>query len=414
MREQQRVVITGVGVVAPNGAEKEAYWQALTKGLSGVRAIRRFDTSPYASRVGGEIMDFDALRYVERQELKKIDRSNLYAIAAGEMAFQDAGLDLKTEDLERVGSAVGNSLGGVEYVDKEIDVMRDRGPRWGSPYLAIAFFACGSNGLLSIRFGLKGPVVTLCNGNTSGSDAIGAAFRTVQSGKADAMLAGGTEAPLIPLFLGSMAKDGFLSQRNAVPESAPRPFDPSADGMVLGEGAAFLVLESLTHAQARRAHIYAEIVGYAGGSSAFDVLRPETNGGGLVNTMRRALAEADLSPEEVDVVHAQGLSLPDYDEMEARCMHEIFKDVEASPTVTAVASWTGNSLGALGAIQAVASALMVDRQAVPAIANPTTAALRYPVRMARQTLAQGPARVVLQNGYCFMGKSSSLIFKELP
>jgi len=411
-KTKKRVVVTGLGVVAPNGVGKEAFWQALLNGLSGVRTIRRFDASPYDSRIGGEIIDFDPLNYIERQELKKVDRSNLYALAAGQLAFGDAGIDLGREDTERIGSAIGNALGGVEYVDREIDVMRDRGPRWGSPYLAIAFFACGSNGLLSIRFGLKGPVITLCNGNTSGSDAIGAAFRTIQSGKADVMLAGGTEAPLVPLFLGSLAKDGCLSKRNADPESAPRPFDLGADGMILGEGAALLVLESLEHAQARGAHAYAEIVGYASGSSAFDMLRPEPNGGGLISTMRRALEEAHLSPAEIDVVHGQGLSIPEHDAMEARCLWETFGKGAAQPVVTAVSSWIGNSLGAMGALQAAANALMIRHQAVPSIANYGTSASLYPLRMTREVMPVGPARVVLQNSYCFMGKSNTLIFRE--
>ena len=319
-----RVVITGLGVVAPNGIGKEAFWQALLEGLSGVRTIRRFDTSHYGTHIGGEIMNFNPLEYFDPHELKKIDRSNMYAIAAGQLALKDAQVDLSREDRERVGSSIGNALGGVDYVDKEIDVMRDKGPRWGSPYLAIAFFSCGTNGLLSIRFGLKGPVLTMCNGNTSGSDAIGAAYRTIRSGRADMMLAGATEAPLVSLFVGSLAKDGFLSKRNEDPERALRPFDPAADGMVLGEGAALLVLESLEHAQARGARIYAEVAGYASGSSAFDVLRPEPNGKGLVSTMKRALVEANLNSDDIPVIHCQGLSMPDHDLMEARCLWELF------------------------------------------------------------------------------------------
>src|ERR1035437_8059753 len=206
----RRVVITGLGVVAPNGRGKEAFWQALTVGLSGVRPIRRFDPSGLPARIAGEIADFDGKECFPAHELKKVDRSNLYAMAAGLMAVQDSGLDLGKENPERIGSAIGNSVGGIEYVDKEVDVMRDRGPRWGSAFLAIAFFSCGTNGLLSIRFGLKGPVLTFCNGNASGNDALGMAYRTVQSGRADVMLAGGTEAPLIPMLVGSLAQDGVL------------------------------------------------------------------------------------------------------------------------------------------------------------------------------------------------------------
>jgi 3-oxoacyl-[acyl-carrier-protein] synthase II len=409
---KQRVVVTGVGVVAPNGIGKDAFWQALIQGLSGVRSIRRFDTSSFTSRIGGEINAFDPLPYFESKEIKKVDRSNLYAIAAGVMALEDSGLDLAHENTERIGSAIGNALGGVEFVDKEIDVMREKGPRWGSPYLAIAFFSCGTNGLLSIRLGLKGVVLTLCNGNTSGTDALGMAYRTIQSGRADVMFAGGTEAPLVPLFLGSLAKDGFLSQRNADPEKASRPFDLHADGMVLGEGAALLTLESLDHARARGARIYAEVVGYASGSSAFDVLRPEPNGKGLVSTMRRAMQEARWEPRDVDVVHSQGLSILDQDRMEARCSWETFGQASRRPLVTSVSSHIGNSLGALGGFQAAASVLMLERQTVTSMANMTDSAPEYPLRYAPAAAASAPVDTILQNAYCFMGKSSSLAFRR--
>jgi 3-oxoacyl-[acyl-carrier-protein] synthase II len=408
----QRVVITGIGVVAPNGIGKEAFWQALLKGLSGVRSIRRFDTSPYLSRIGGELVDFDPLPFFEAHELKKADRSAIYAIAAGLMALEDSGLDLARENVERIGSSIGNAVGGVDYVEKEIDVLRRKGPRWTSPYLATAFFPCAANGLLSIRLGLKGVVLTFCNGNTSGTDAIGMAYRTIQSGRADAMFAGGTEAPLVPLFLGSLGKDGFLSKRNADPERASRPFDPDADGMVLGEGAALLVLESLEHARARGARVYGEIIGYASGNSAFDVLKPDSNGWGLMQTMRRALTEAQLGPGDVDVVHAQGLSLPDYDAMELRCLSETFGQGQKLPYVTAVSSWTGNSLGALGAVQGAASLLMIENQAIPSVANVRSIPSSYPSNIVQTPLQSARAEVVLQNSYCFLGKSSTLIFER--
>src|SRR5258708_3864992 len=335
MSTKHRVVITGVGVVAPNGVGKEAFWQALMQGLSGVRPIRRFDPSPYATRIAGELTDFDPRDYMDARDVKKVERSNIYAIGAGEMALKDSGLDLRAEDVERIGSSIGNSVGGVDYVKKEIDVINEKGPHWTSPYLAIAFFPCGTNGLLSIRLGIKGVVLTLCNGNTSGTDAIGMAYRTIQSGRADVMFAGGTEAPLVPLFVGSLSKDGYLSKRNEAPDQAARPFDAGADGMVLSEGSGLVVLESLAHATARGARIYAEVVSYASGNSAFDIFRPDSNGWGLINTIKRAMREARISPQDVDVVHGQGFSLPDYDSMETRCVWESFKDLDTLPPVTA-------------------------------------------------------------------------------
>lgn len=410
---KRRVVITGIGVVAPNGVGKEAYWQALMKGLSGVRSIRRFVPETLPTRIAGEVEGFDSSPYIEAVDLKKMDRSNVYALAAGLMALEDSRLNLNEENRERIGSSIGNSLGGVDYVDKEIDVMREKGPRRGSPYLAIAFFSCGTNGLLSIRLGLKGVVLTLCNGNTSGTDALGMAYRTIQSGRADVMFAGGTEAPLVPLFVGSFARDGFLSKRNEEPARAARPFDLGADGMVLGEGAGILVMEELEHAKARGAHIYAEVTGYASGNSAFDVMRPDVSGKGLVSTMRRALDEAGTPLGDVDVVHAQGFSSRDYDAMESRCMWELFRHQAKIPSVTAVSSWTGNALGALGGFQGAASALMIERRQVPAIANLSDTDNRYSMPYVRDSALERPINVIVQNAYCFLGKSSSLILRRI-
>jgi 3-oxoacyl-[acyl-carrier-protein] synthase II len=413
MLNKHRVVITGVGVVAPNGVGKEAFWQALKLGLSGVQTIRRFDPGPFDTKIGGEVTTFDPLQFMDQRELKKIDRSNTYAIAASHMALEDSGLDLKHENLERIGSSIGNSAGGVDFLKKEVDVMDTKGPHWTSPYLAIAFFPCGTNGLMSIRFGIKGVVLTLCNGNTSGSDAIGMAFRTIQSGRADVMFAGGTEAPLIPLFVGSMSEDGYLSKQNANPGKAMAPFDRSAGGMVLGEGAGLLVLESLEHAQNRGAPIYGEIAGYASASSAFDVLRPDNKDEGLLHTMRRAMKEAQVTAEDVDVINGQGLSIPEYDSMESRCMWEEFKNSHRQPLVTAVGSWIGNSLGALGGIQAVAGALMMQHQTVPALANFQTAGdLRYPMAFVREPASSQKTDVIVQNSFCFLGKSSTLIMRR--
>ncbi len=409
----KRVVVTGVGVVAPNGVGKEAFWQALIRGLSGVHSIRRFDPSRLATRIAGEINDLDPLDYFDPHELKKVDRSNILAVAASEGAIRDAALDLSHENGERIGSSIGNAVCGIEYAQKESEVIYGKGPRWGSPYLAIAFFPCGSNGLLSIRFQMKGPVLTFCNGNTSGTDAIGMAYRMIRVGKADVMLAGGTEAPLIPLFVGSLARDGWLSKRNDAPEKASRPFDRDADGMVLGEGSGMIVLEEYAHAKARGAHLYAEISGYSSVNSAFDIFTPEPDGLGIVRTMNEALKESRFTPQDVDWVNSQGFSIPAFDQMETRCIGAVFSGSGDGPRVSAISSWIGNSIGAMGGIQAVASALALDHSVFPPQDNLEAPDPDCPVRLVGRAAEEGNVNVVVQNSYCFMGKNSSLVFRRI-
>jgi len=292
-------------------------------------------------------------------------------------------------------------------------VIWEKGPRWGSPYFAISFFPCGANGVLSIRLQIKGPVLTFCNGNTSGTDALGASYQLIRSGRADVMFAGGTEAPLVPLLLGSMARDGWLTTQNEEPEKACRPFDPSASGMVLGEGAGMLVLEEYEHARARGATLYAEVSGYFNATSAFHLLDPEPNGYGLVRSMQEALRRAHVAPEDVDFVNAQGLSLSDYDQMESRCVSQVLAEAAPRARVGAVSSFIGNTMGASGGIQGVVSALALQRQMIPPHGT-----LRCADAGLKEHL-QGPAaepaelNVVVQNSYCFMGKHSTLVFKSV-
>jgi 3-oxoacyl-[acyl-carrier-protein] synthase II len=408
----KRVVVTGVGVVAPNGVGKEAFWQALMQGLSGVHSIRRFDPSSLPTRVAGEVTGLDPLQYFEPHELKKVDRSNVLALAAGLMAFGDSALDLKRQDMERVGSSVGNAVCGIEYAQKESDVIYGKGPRWGSPYLAIAFFPCGSNGLLSIRLNMKGPVLTFCNGNTSGTDAVGMAYRMIRGGKADVMLAGGTEAPIIPLFVGSMSRDGWLSKENDRPDQASRPFDRGADGMVLSEGAGMVVLEEYEHARARGAHIYTEVISYSSVNSAYDIFNPEPNGYGIERTMKDTLREAALSTASVSWINSQGFSISAYDQMERRCVHNVFGDLPEFPPMSAISSWIGNPIGALGGIQAVASALAMDRQMIPPHKAVEVEASAHRIHLAPCGPQEIDVSVIVQNSFCFMGKNSSLVFQR--
>ncbi len=409
---KRRVVITGLGIVAPNGRRKEAFWQALNNGLSGVRTIRRFDASSLPTQIAAEVQDFEPLEFMESHEVKRMDRNHHFAMAASLMALEDSKIELTPESSEHAGSSIGNAVCGLESMQNESQILWEKGPRWGSPYFAIAFFCCGANGVTSIRLKLKGPILTISNGNTSATDAIGAGFRLVQNGRADVMVCGGTEAPLIPLLVGSMSRDGWLSTRNQAPGEASRPFDRHCDGIVLGEGAAMLVLEDLSHAQRRDAPIYAEICGYQNSNSAYHILYPEPNGLGLIRTMKEALHEAEATPGQVDLINAQGNSLLDYDRMESRCIQETFSEGNPIPPVSAITSLIGNPLGALGAFQAAVSALALQNQMFPPHANSFTPDTAYPIHLTGPKAKAGPIRVVVQNSYCFMGKHSTMVYKK--
>ncbi len=411
-KNKKRVVITGLGVVAPNGIGKEAFWKSLLEGQSGIKKLTRFSYGTENNQVAGEIQGFDALGYFKTKEIRHTDRSNRYAIAAALMALEDSRLSLEKENRQEIGSIIGNAIGGVEFANKELDVLRNFGPKRGSPFLSVAFFPCGTGGLLSIRLGLKGETITVSNGNTSGTDAMGMAYRIIQEGKNEVMFAGGTEAPLISAFLCSFNKLGVLSKTTDNPQKASRPFNQDTNGFVLSEGAGILVLEELEHALRRKANIYCEIVGYQNNNSAYDSFHTDTTGAEMKKAINDVLKEANTGPENIDYINTHGLSIKEYDITEMNSIKSVFEERTDGFSISSISPITGNTLGAQGALQGITSAMAIKNKIVPPLIN---CELSYSEKFSKhltKKICKKDINFVLQTSCCFMGKNSCLLLKD--
>ncbi|MFA5029091.1 MAG: beta-ketoacyl-[acyl-carrier-protein] synthase II, partial [Candidatus Methylomirabilota bacterium] len=304
----RRVVVTGLGAVAPNGIGVEPFWQSLIGGVSGVGPITRFDASKHDVKIAGEVKGFDPLQWLEKKEVRKMDLFIQYAIAAAQMAKDDAGLIVTDENRERIGVVVGTGMGGLPALEDSHSTLLEKGPGRISAFFIPSLITNMGSGQISMRFGIKGPNSCVCTACATGNHAIGDAFRHIQRGDADAMFAGGSEAVITPLTIAGFGAMRALSTRNDEPTRASRPFDKARDGFVMGEGSGVLLLESLEHAQARGARIYAEMVGYGMSADAYHITVPALDG--AVRSMRLCLKDAGVSPHEVVYVNAHGTATP--------------------------------------------------------------------------------------------------------
>nr|PZN44731.1 MAG: beta-ketoacyl-[acyl-carrier-protein] synthase II [Bacillota bacterium] len=408
----ERVVVTGLGAITPLGLDVPTFWEALKAGRSGVGPIERFDASQMECRIGAEVKDFDPLRYLDRREARRMDRFVQFAIAAAQEALRDAGLDLDHVDRERVGVYFGSGIGGIETLSEQFEVMMTRGPKRISPFLIPMMIANMAAGQIAIYFGLNGPNLTTVTACASASHAIGEAFDALRHGKADVILTGGSEAAFVPIAIAGFAAMQALSTRNDEPEKASRPFDARRDGFVMGEGAGILVLETLRHAQARGARIYAEVIGYGVSADAYHMVQPPESGEGGARAMRRALASAGIPPEAVDYINAHGTSTPQGDAAETRAIKAVFGEHAYRLAVSSTKSMHGHLLGAAGAVEAIACVKALEEQILPPTINQEEpdpeCDLDYVPNKAR------PARidVALSNSFGFGGQNATLIFRR--
>lgn len=365
----RRVVITGIGPISPNGQGKKDFWDALVQGRSGIDRIKSFDPSDYSSQIGGEVKGFDPLEYLEPKEVRRMDRFSHFAVAATQMALEDAGLKITPAIENRVGVIIGSGIGGLGTLEEQHKVMLEKGPSRVSPFLIPMMICNMAAGNVAMVFRAKGPntcVVTAC---ASSSHAIGDAYEIIKRGGADVCIGGGAEAGLTPFGLAGFCALRALSTRNDEPQKASRPFDVSRDGFVMGEGAGILILEELEFAKSRGAHIYCELAGYGASADAYHQTAPDPKGKGAARAMQMALDEAGISPGSVDYINAHGTSTPLNDEFETLAIKNVFGEHAYKLKVSSTKSMTGHLLGAAGGLEAIVCALAIENSIIPPTIN---------------------------------------------
>ncbi|MCY0877978.1 MAG: beta-ketoacyl-ACP synthase II [Firmicutes bacterium] len=407
------VVVTGMGIISPVGSGIEAFWQGIRDGHSAVDVVRDYDLSEYPTRIAAQVKDFDPLQYLDRKESRHMDRFVQFAIAAAEEAWRDAAIG-DHFDPNQAGVVVGNGIGGMHTLTEQHEILLERGPSRINPFFIPKMIGNIAGGQLAIRFNLRGPNETVVTACASSGNAIGSGLRAIQHGEADVMLVGGTEAALIPLAFAGFCAMKAMSTRNDDPKRASRPFDRDRDGFVMGEGAGFLVLERLSHAERRGApHVYAELAGYGRSADAYHVVEPHPDGEGASQAMERALRDAGMAPEDIDYINAHGTSTPKGDIAETLAIKRVFGDHAYRLAVSSTKSSTAHLLGAAGAVEMIAAILALVHQTVPPTINldhPDPACDLYYVP--NQAEARR-IRAVMSNAFGFGGQNATLIAREL-
>jgi 3-oxoacyl-[acyl-carrier-protein] synthase II len=409
----RRVVVTGVGVVSALGTGNEKNWTALMEGQSGISRITRFDASDLPSQIAGEVPDFIAEEFIDKKEIKKMDLFIQYAIGAADIAMKDSGLVVNEEIAERVGVLVGAGLGGLPAIEKYHQAYLEGGYKKLSPFFIPMLIINLAPGHISMRYGAKGPNLSSVSACATGTHSIGDAFRMIQRGDADAMIAGGSESTITPLGIGGFNVMKALSTRNDDPTAASRPFEKGRDGFVMAEGAGILILEEYEFAKARGARIYAEISGYGLTGDAYHLTAPAPGGEGAARCIKMALATAGVNADEVDYVNAHGTSTPFNDLYETMAIKTALGDHARKIMVSSTKSMTGHCLGAAGGVEAVYTVLAIDRGAVPPTINyeepDPECDLDYVPNQARQA----QVNVALSNSFGFGGTNATLLFRKI-
>lgn len=408
-----RVVVTGIGVISPIGTGRETFWKALLAGTNGIERISRFDPADYAAQIAGEVKDFDPTIYIDKKEAKRMDRYAQFAVGATKLALEDAKLDLANEDCDRIGTYIGTGIGGIETMHAQYEKLFSKGPHHISPFFIPMMIGNMAAGQAAIAFGLHGPsscIVTAC---ATGSNCIGDAFRVLQRGEADVMVAGGTEAAI-----SQAAVAGFCSMKalctdcNDDPAHASRPFDKNRSGFVMGEGAGMVILETLEHAEKRGAHIYAEIAGYGSNSDAYHITSPAPHGEYQAKCMRIAIADAGLTPDDIDYVNAHGTSTHMNDEGETEACKAVFGDRAKDVPVSSIKSMTGHLLGAAGGVECIATALAIENDMLPPTINYETPDEGLDLDYVPNQARAHKVRAAISNNFGFGGHNACLLLKK--
>jgi len=410
---RRRVAITGIGLVSPLGVGTAATWEGLLAGRSGIGPITRFDASDFASRIAGEVPDFDAEAFMDRKDARKTDTFIQYALAASTMALQDSGLEIDDSNAERVGVIIGSGIGGLPLIEEMHKILLQRGPGRISPFFIPGLIVNMAAGQVSIRFGARGPNSAPCTACTTGLHAVGDAFRLIQQGYADAMIAGGTEAVITPLAVGGFCAMRALSTRNDEPQKASRPWDRDRDGFVMGEGSGIVILERLEAAQERGATVYAEVIGYGMSGDAYHISAPEPEGRGASQVMRAALLDAGLEPESISYINAHGTSTQLGDIVEVKAIHDVFGPHAHSLAVSSTKSSTGHLLGAAGGLEAGILALALHHQILPATINLEHPGEGCDLDFVANTARPSAITHALTNSFGFGGTNGALVMQRV-
>jgi len=401
-----------MGVLAPNGNNVSEYWNALTAGQSGIDHITSFDTTDFPVKIAGELSNFDPDQYFERKEVRKLDPFSVYALVASDEAIQMSGLDAGGFDPQRAGVMLGCGIGGITTILAEHVVLQNRGARRISPFFVTKLIANIAGGQIAIKWDLRGPNQTITSACASATDAIGLALRLIQSGSADIMVAGGTEASICDLPLAGFSTIRALCNAADPPQSASRPFDKDRRGFVMGEGAGILVLETEKHAQSRGATIIGELAGYGSTNDAFHVTQPAEGGAGAVRAMQLAIEDAGAEPEEVDYINAHGTSTPYNDKNETAAIKTVFGDHARKLKISSTKSMTGHLLGASGGIEAIAALKTIEKQTIPPTINYTTPDPDCDLDYVPNTAEETQVNSVLSNTFGFGGHNAVVFIRK--
>jgi len=409
---QRRVVVTGMGVVAQNGKDLQTFWSTIRKGISAAAPVTRFDVSNLPSKIAAEVKNFNGRDYMDPKTARRLDRSLLFSVAAAVLAKQDARIDFSSFDPDRVGVVEATSVSNNEMSFKSEEAFTRRGYRGLSPYTLINGYCGGGSGEIAHEIGAKGHSITCSSGSASGNDAVGYAFDMVQRDEVDAMVAGGAEAPILPPLWGAFCLSKVMTARNEAPQQAMRPFDRTRDGFLLGEGAAFLVLEEISHALSRGAKIYAEILGHGRSCEAYHPVAPHPEGIGVYRAMEKALRRARLHTSEIDYINAHGTATESGDVVETKAINRLFGEHARRIAVSSTKPVTGHLLAAAGALETVICSLAVHEQVIPLTLNFEHPAEGCDLDYVPVESRPYPLRSVMNLSSGFGGKNSCLILRR--
>ena len=410
---KRRVVVTGIGMVSPLGNNVEQSWSAIKSGQSGIAPLTAFDVSAYSTRFGGSIKDFDIADYMPAKDGRKMDPFIQYGMAAGIEAITDSGLEVTDENRGRIGAAIGSGIGGIGSIEKTREILDNRGPRKISPFFVPSSITNMIGGNLSIKYGFQGPNIAIVTACTTGTHNIGIAGRMIQMGDADVMVVGGAEMATTPVGLGGFAAARALSSRNNDPQAASRPWDKDRDGFVLSDGAGVLVLEEYELAKSRGANIYAELSGFGMSGDAYHMTSPPEDGRGAADSMRNALRDATLNPDQVDYINAHGTSTNAGDVAETLAVKSVFGQASQDLAVSSTKSMMGHLLGAAGAVEAIFSVLAIQDSLAPPTINLDNPDEDCDLNYVPHTAQEKPIKVAMSNSFGFGGTNGTVIFSQV-